>query len=538
MARKKRALVVLPAVLLILTLALPASAQTAKAPRGKWSSAQQVAIDFLSDPAVEKKMAEMNDAIWSYAELGLEEYNTASLAKSVLKEAGFSIEEGVAGMPTAFVATYSSGPGPVIGIHGELDALPMISQKQYATNQDPVLAGAPGHGCTHNTMITAATAAVLAVKGAMEQGKFTGTIKLFGSPAEETLISRPYMVKAGLYKGVDAVIDNHGGGSFDSSYGRSGNAMFSFAVTFNGKTAHSAGAPWTGRSALDAVELMNVATNYLREHFYFTHRMHYVIVEGGEAPNVVPDRATVWYFVRDTDDRVVEDFKRVINCAKAAALATDTTYEIIPYSAIHQRYENEALARIIQENIKKVGYPKWTEEEIAFAKELQRSVGAKEVGLYDDAKIKPEPSGPPAVFTGGGSSDVAEVSVVVPMAGVSFPSSIPGAIGHHWSTVAVTGTSIAHKGLMAGAKVMATTAIELMTDRKKLEALKADFEAMKKEYPAVAAYQSYLEIMFKEAGKPVAPPVGFLSEMMKKYRSKMAPFYLTPDWYEGPIVTQ
>lgn len=536
--RRQRRLVSLLALFLLVSLALPLNAYAAKASSARWSQAQQIALDFLSDPAVEKKFAEMNDAIWSYAELGLEEYNTAALAKYILKKEGFTIEEGVAGMPTAFVATFTNGTGPVIGVHGELDALPMLSQKQYATEHDPVVPGAPGHGCTHNSMITAATATVVAVKKAMEQGKFTGTIKLSGSPAEETLISRPYMVNAGLYKGVDVVIDNHGGGDFGSSYGVSGSAMFSFAVTFKGKTAHSAGAPWTGRSALDAVEIMNVATNYLREHFYFTHRMHYVVVEGGEAPNVVPDRATVWYFVRDSDERVVEDFKRVLDCAKAAALATGTTYEIIPYSAIHQSYENESLARIIQENIKKIGYPKWTQEEIAFAKKLQKSIGVPEVGLYDNSKIDDEPSGPPPVFTGGGSSDVAEVSVVVPMAGVSFPSKVPGTIGHHWSTVATTGTSIAHKGLMAGAKVMAVTAIELMTDPKKLSAIKSDFEAMKKKYPAVANYQSYLEIMFKEAGKPISPPVGFLSEMMKKYRSKMAPFYQTPDWYDGPIVTE
>jgi len=530
---------------------------------------QQIAVDFLARPETKQKLAEINDAIWSYAELGLEEYNTANLLVYYLEKEGFTIEKGVAGMPTAFVASFSNGPGPVIGVLGELDALPMLSQAVGNPDHAPVTevkgAIAPGHACTHNTMGTAAAGTVVAIKRAMGEGGFTGTIKMFGSPAEETVISRPFMVKAGLFDGVDVVIDNHGGDGFRTSYGVGSNANWTFSVTFTGKTAHSAGAPWVGRSALDAVQIMNVSTEYLREHFHYTSRLHYVITEGGEAPNVVPDRATTWYYVRNTDKLIKSDFERVLNCAKAAALATDTRMEITPYVAIHQCYRNETLANLIQENIKMVGMPEWTEEEQAFTKALQRGVGAEEKGLPDDSAIAAKPEGASPVFVGGGSSDIGEVSLVAPLASVRFPTSVPGAIGHHWTTTAVTGSSIAHKGIVAGAQVMAATAIELMTNPDKVTEIRKEFRTMQEEHfynykndgkalilgeDGNAQFESYLPYLFDRAGKyeydpkngkffvpegkSVAPPVGFLSEQMAKYRGEMAKNYKTPEWYDGP----
>jgi len=283
---------------------------------------KQFVLDWLSQPQIITKFGKISDAIWSYAELGLQEFKSSKLLADNLEQAGFKVERGLAGMPTCFVASYGSGK-PVICILGEFDALPMISQKGRVPKQDPLIEGAPGHGCGHNTMCTASSAAAIAVKHAMDKYGIKGTIKVFGSPAEETLISRPYMIRAGLFEGIDAVIDNHSSSSFSTGYGRGGNAMFSTIFTFKGRTAHGA-SPWGGRSALDAVELMNIATNYLREHLFYTYRLHYVIIEGGEAPNVVPDRASVWYFVRNTDERIEEMYEKVINCAKAAALATGT----------------------------------------------------------------------------------------------------------------------------------------------------------------------------------------------------------------------
>lgn len=534
-----------------------------------FDSNQQIAIDFLQKCETREVLAEINDAIWSYAELGLEEYNTANLLINYLEKEGFEVEKGVAGMPTAFVATFSNGPGPTIGVLGELDALPMLSQEAENPSHAPITeikgAIAPGHACTHNSMGTAAAGTVVAVKKAMQEGGFTGTIKMFGSPAEETVISRPFMVHSGLFDDVDVVIDNHGGDEFGASYGVASNTNWSFSVTFRGKTAHSAGAPWVGRSALDAAQIMNVSTEYLREHLHYTSRLHYVMTEGGEGPNVVPDRATTWYYVRNSDKLIKSDFERVLNCAKAAALATDTQMEVTPYTAIHQCYRNETLANMVQANIKKVGMPEWTEDEQKFIKELQKSVGAEEKGLPDDSAIGDKAKGSPDVFVGGGSSDIGEVSLVVPLTSVRFPASAPGAIGHHWTTTAVTGSTVAHKGLIAGAQAMAVSAIELMTNPDKVTEIKADFRKMQEEHfynykndgknlildeNGEAQYESYLPFFFSIAGKyeydpangkffvpegkEVAPPVGFLAEQMAKYRPKMAEHYKTPKWYDGP----
>jgi len=537
--------------------------------KDEFNKNQLIAVDFLERSETKKILAEINDAIWSYAELGLEEYNTANLLVNYLEKEGFTVEKGVAGMPTAFVATFSNGPGPTIGVLGELDALPMLSQEVGNPDHAPVTeikgAIAPGHACTHNTMGTAAAGTVVAVKKAMEVGGFTGTIKMFGSPAEETVISRPFMVHAGLFDDVDVVIDNHGGDGFGASYGVGSNTNWSFSVTFHGKTAHSGGSPWVGRSALDAVQIMNTSTEYLREHLHYTSRLHYVITEGGEGPNVVPDRATTWYYVRNSDKLIKSDFERVLNCAKAAALATDTQMEMTPYTAIHQCYRVETLANLVQDNIKKVGMPKWTEEEQALVKAIQKGVGADETGLPDDSVITDKPTGAPAVFVGGGSSDIGEVSLVVPLTSLRFPTSAPGAIGHHWTTTAVTGSTVAHKGVVAGAQVMAVSAIELMTNPDKIAEIKIDFKKMQETHfynykndgkslildeNGKAQYVSYLPYFFAKAGKykhdpangvffvpegkEVAPPVGFLSEQMSKYRPQMAKHYMTPAWYDGP----
>ena len=252
---------------------------------------KQFVLNWLSQKHIIEKYGKISDAIWIYAELGLQEYKSSKLLSETLEQAGFKVERNLAGMPTCFVASCGSGK-PVIGILAEYDALPMISQKGRVPAQDPVITGAPGHGCGHNAMGAASISAAITVKKAMDKFGIIGTIKVFGSPAEETLISCPYMIRAGLFEGVDVAIDNHSSNGFSTGIGVSGNAMFSTIFTFKGRTAHGAVSPWSGRSALDAVELMNIATNFLREHLFYTYRMHYVIVEGGEAPNVVPDSFT------------------------------------------------------------------------------------------------------------------------------------------------------------------------------------------------------------------------------------------------------
>jgi aminobenzoyl-glutamate utilization protein B len=342
----------------------------------------------------------------------------------------------------------------------------------------------------------------------MDKYGIKGTIKVFGSPAEETLISRPYMIRAGLFNDVDAVIDNHSGSGFGTSYGRDGNAAFSTVFTFKGKTAHSGGSPWTGRSAVDAVEIMDIATNFLREHLFYTYRMHYVITEGGEAPNVVPDTASVWYYIRNTDERIEEMYQRVIDCAKAGALATGTELaQIRCLTAVHQRHGNKAAAELYQKNIELVGMPKWSEEEQAYAKELQKNLNVDVKGMPEKVDAL---EGPSSVFVGGGSSDVGDVTLIVPTATIRFPGQVPGAIGHSWSSVSCNFGSTAWKGLNAGAKAIAASGIDLLTKPAELKKLRDEFEAYAKENP----YKPFLPADAK-------PPLDMYEESMEKWRSMM-----------------
>jgi aminobenzoyl-glutamate utilization protein B len=508
MNRKSTIRILLVVLITLSCVSLPFSQGKEKV---KIAKEKQLVLNWLSQPQTVEKFGKISDAIWSYAELGLQEYKSSKLLADTLEQAGFKVERGVAGMPTCFVASYGSGK-PVIGLLGEFDALPMLSQKGRVPSQDPLVEGAPGHGCGHNTMCTAAASAAIAMKEAMDKYGMKGTIKVFGSPAEEIVASRPHMIRAGLFNDVDAVIDNHSGSGFGTSYGRGGNAVFSVIFSFRGKTAHGANA-WAGRSALDAVEIMNVATNYLREHLDPAYRMHYVVIEGGQAPNVVPDKASVWYYVRNSDERVEEMYERVLNCAKAGALASGTELSSVRFiAAVHQSYSNRAAAELLQKNIELVGMPPWTEEENFFAKALQKELKAKEEGLPTKVDSL---RGPSLVSIGGGSTDVGDVTLIAPTASIRFPGQVPGAIGHHWSSVACNYGSTAWKGLNAGAKAIAASAIDLMTKPEELKKLQAEFEETSKKYP----YKSFLPADAK-------PPLDINEELMKKYRPLLEKFII------------
>jgi aminobenzoyl-glutamate utilization protein B len=500
--QSRKLLLAVLAAILVLAVSAPAAAKADPVP----AKEKKAVLDWLSQPDVLAKFGKISDSIWGYAELGLQEFRSSKLLADTLEQAGFKVERGLAGMPTCFVATYGSGK-PVIGLLGEFDALPMLSQKGRVPVKDPLVEGAPGHGCGHNTMCTAAAAAAIAVKEAMETFKLPGTIKVFGSPAEEIIASRPHMIKAGLFQDVDAVIDNHSSSSFGTSYGRGGNAVFSVIFSFAGKTAHGAAA-WTGRSALDAVEIMDVATNFLREHLDPAYRMHYVILEGGEAPNVVPDKASVWYYVRHSDEQVEATYERVLNCAKAGALASGT--ELLPprfIAAVHQQHSNKAAAELYQKNIELVGMPFWTDEENAFAKALQKELKAKEEGMPTKVTTLRAPRDN---STGGGSSDVGDVTLIAPTATILFPGQAPGVIAHHWSSVACNFGSTAWKGLNAGAKAIAASAIDLLTKPAELKKLRTEFEAYNKTTP----YKPFLPADAK-------PPLSLNEELMKKWRPLM-----------------
>ena len=470
-------------------------------------AAKQDAIQYLSDSAVIRKYGEISDAIWNYAELGMQEFNSSALLIKTLESEGFTIDRGVAGMPTCFVATWGKGK-PVIGILGEFDALPGLSQKAGLPFKEPVVNGAPGHGCGHNMMGTAGISAAIAVRKSMEKNHLQGTIKFFGSPAEETLISRPYMVREGVFSDVDAVIDNHASSGLSTSYGVSGNAVISVVFSFKGKSSHAASAPWLGISALDGVELMNVAVNYLREHLFYTARLHYIIKEGGEAPNVVPDRASVWYYVRNTDDRIEETYKRVLDCAKGAATASGATLDTVTIlTAIHQRHSNKGMAEAIQRNIELIGMPQWTGQEQEFAKALQKELGEKETGYPLAFQPLKDPS---TSESEGSSTDVGEVTMIAPTATLLFPGEVPGSVGHHWSVVTCNYGKTAWKGLNTGARVMAATAVDLLTKPGMLAAIRKEFEDQAKDHP----YKSLLP-------DGTMPPLYLNRELMEKYRDAM-----------------
>jgi aminobenzoyl-glutamate utilization protein B len=461
----------------------------------------------------QEKFWRMSDMIWSYAELGLEEYRSAELLADGMEAAGFKVDRGVAEMPTAFVATWSYGSGrPVIGFLGEYDALPMLSQKAGVPRKDPLVPGAPGHGCSHNTMFVTQALTAVTLKEFMEKKGLSGTLKLYGSPAEEILTSRPFMVKAGLFEGIDVVLDNHGDGLFQVAHGMEGTAMVSFIVTFRGKTAHAGAMPWMGRSATDAVELMHAGTERMREHLPTTQRTHWVTLEGGEAPNVVPDRASTWYFIRDLDENVEKNFQWALDCAKGAALMTQTAYEVKTLGAIHQRFPNKRLAELVFENIRAVGRPAYTKEEEDFARALQTEAGYPVVGMEYPLKIVSPDSEP----LRGGSSDVGDVTLVAPTVSLRFPVRVPGSPSHHWSVVAAGKTSIAHKGITAGAKVLALSAFDLLTDAAALAKIRKEFAELTVKRP----YRSFLP-------PDARPPLGFYTELMAKYRGAMEKYYLS-----------
>ena len=477
-------LVNLLSFLFVLVLGNPISAQDKSdagfLEKSEIYKAKRYLLDYLDQPAVVEKFGNISDSIWNFAELGLREFKSSSILIKALQDEGFSVKKGVAGMPTCFVATWGHGH-PVIGFLGEYDALPGLSQKGLLVYKEPIISGGPGHGCGHNMMGTAGVASAIAVKKSMEANNISGTIKFFGTPAEETVPSKLFMVREGIFNGVDVVLDNHADTGLGTASGTMGNAIIAATFTFKGKAAHAASAPWSGRSALDAVEIMNVATNYLREHLNYAYRMHYIITDGGEATNIVPDKASVRYAIRNTDDEIENMYKRVVDCARGAALATGTSLDtIVIRSGIHQCHANKSLAEIIQKNIELIGMPSWSEAENNYAKSLQKILEVPEIGYPTKVRALQQEQ---TIQVGGASTDVGEVTVTVPTATVRFPGFVPGTVGHHWGNVASGYGSASWKGLIVGAKVMASTALDLLIDSNLLVDIKKEFDAYIHEHP-------------------------------------------------------
>lgn len=408
------------------------------------------------------------DALWSNPELGYQEQKSSARLQAELKAAGFAVESGVAGMPTAFVASYGSGK-PVIGIVAEFDALPGLSQGAVPVRK-PVVEHGAGHACGHHLFGTASTAAAIAVKEWMERSGHGGTIRVYGTPAEEGGGGKIYMVRAGLFDDVDVALDWHPGSQNDAGPGTS-LANKSGKFRFRGKAAHAAGAPWAGRSALDAVEAMNHMVNMMREHVPDGTRIHYVITSGGGAPNVVPDFAEAYYYMRHGDAQLVlEMWKRLELAAQGAAMGTETELEIEVVNGVYVLLPNETLAQMIDANLRRVGGVTYTAEERAFAEQISGTLSTKR-DLASAATVEPF-----ARSDAGGSTDVGDVSWVVPNSGFSTATWVPGTPAHSWQAVAAGGMSIGHKGMIVAAKTMAMSVYDLLTTPKLVEDARAEFE--------------------------------------------------------------
>ncbi len=420
------------------------------------------------------ELVRINRNIWTYAEVGLEEVRSSRELQDFLRANGFAIEAGVAGMPTAFVASYGSGE-PVIAVLAEYDALPGLSQTSEPV-RSPRSDATAGHGCGHSLFGTASTGGAVALRHLMEQENLSGTIRLYGTPAEETLIGKIYMVNAGLFDDVDVVLAWHAADRTRSSYASS-KAMVSAKFTFSGLPAHASVSPRQGRSALDAVELMNVGVNYMREHVGEDARIHYVITDGGGQPNVVPARAQSWYYVRADRHADVEGYwQRLNDVARGAALMTGTQLEVAIDTSTHEILPNLPLSELIHRNLELVGPPRFDDADREFARRTQEPLTPRPEQPLADA-IEPLPAEPER---GPASTDIGDISWKVPTGGFTVATYTYGAPGHSWQIVACGAGPIGEKGMVVAAKVMALSAFDLLTEPEELSAARADFERQRK----------------------------------------------------------
>ena len=465
-----------------------------------------------------KLTQEIVDKVFSHCELGFQETWTSEYLTGILRREGFNVVTGVAGMPTAYVATWGSG-SPVVGFMGDIDGLPETSQRPGVPYHDPLIPGGPGHGEGHNTTPAVDITAAIAVKRVMERHRLPGTIKVIHGVAEELVASRTYMVNAGLFTDMDVMLSTHVSSSMATGWGISGSGLVSTMFTFRGTSAHGAGAPWAGRSALDAVELMDVGWNFRREHLRLQQRSHYVIPNGGSQPNVVPSEASVWYYFRELDYRRIKELHELgQTMANAAAMMTSTTVEERVLGSAWPSTMSRPLAEWMQANIERVGMPEWSDADQAFAKAVQRMLERDTTGLDTEVDTLQEFD----QGMGGGSDDIAEVSWNVPTVRLRYPANIPGTTAHHWSAGIAEATPVAHKGSNYGAQVIAMTAIDVLMNPDLVEeAWRYHREVQTKDYKWVSLIP-----------EGTTPPVFLNEEKMKLYRPELEKLIYDPSRYD------
>ncbi|MDH5367693.1 MAG: peptidase dimerization domain-containing protein [Cyclobacteriaceae bacterium] len=470
------------------------------------------------------KMAQvMVDKVFSFSELGFHEVQTSKYITDILKENGFEIEYGISGVPTAWWAKWGSGK-PVIAIGSDLDCIPKASQKPGVAYHDPIVEGAPGHGEGHNSGTPLNVVAVLSVKEIMERENISGTLILWPGVAEEQLGSKAYYTRDGYFDDVDLCIFTHVSSNMNVSYGQSrGTGLISVEYTFEGESAHSAGAPWRARSAADAVELMNIGWQYNREHLHPLGRSHSVINNGGDQPNVVPSVASIWYYLREvTYPNIMEVYRRANEIAQGAAMMTQTKMSSKILGTAWPRHFNKVIAETMYDNILEVGLPKWSENDQMLAKAVQTEV--KSPRGSNGLNTKLDTIGLPVIKpVSGGSDDIGDISWKVPTVTLRYPSNIPGLQGHHWSNSIAMATPIAHKGVVAGAKVEAMTLLDLLL---KPELVDQAWEYFKTEQ---SSKQKYIP-MVSDTDKPA---IYLNKEIMETYAPKLKPFYYDESKYDS-----
>ena len=431
-------------------------------------------IEFIDNE--KELLIKVSDKIWEYAEIALLEQESSKLLEGILESQGFAVEKDVADLPTAFVATYGSGT-PVIGILAEYDALPGLSQDSEPFKK--VLAeGEAGHGCGHNLFAAGSLGAALGLKDVMEKHGLKGTLKLFGCPAEEDIGGKLYMARAGLFDDLDVCLAWHP--DYETSVDVDGSqAIDDLRIEFFGKTAHAAFDPWKGSSASDAVEMLTFGVNLLREHVKPSVRIHYVITDAGKVPNVVPEYAQIWLWIRDSDRAGVKEVvKKVEKIIEGAAMATGTTSKIHYQGSYHEMLVNIKGSEVMQKNLEKIGSPTYTDEEIDYARTIQKEAGVEERGMRFEIEALKEPPEDPV----GGSTDVAEVSWIAPTLHLSTACAPYGIPWHSWAVVASSKHPIGYKGMVLAAKVLATTGLDFLLDPEALEEVKKEFKAKTKDY--------------------------------------------------------
>lgn len=464
-------------------------------------NAKEIILNHID--GADEQLGYIAKEIWDHPEIALQEKFASNLLANELAQNGFEIEWGAGGMPTAFVASWGAGE-PTLGFLGEYDALPGLSQ-DIVTNKNPLEEGGAGHGCGHNLFGTACMGAVLALKAAMEAENLPGTIRFYGCPAEETLVGKTYMARDGVFDDLDAALSWHPGNS-NIVWSGSSLAMNSFKVNFHGVASHAGVDPWNGRSALDGVMLMDVGVNYLREHIIPDARIHSVVTSGGQAPNVVPAYAQVWYFVRAPQRSQVEEiYDRMLEIAQGAALMSGTTHDIEFVTGCYDVLPNRTLSQLLYESMETAGGIQFTEQEQSYARQLQETYrnDSVETAFKRMQRVSKDPL-PAALLekplwehvvehvdnppTMGGSTEVGDVSWITPTGQVTTTCWPLGTPGHSWQIVASVGTSIGKKGLLLAAKGMALAGYQLLTRPDLLEAVKVDFDKAR----AGRTYQSPL----------------------------------------------